>query len=280
MVYIVIPVHNRINKTIKCLDSIYSQNYKDFSIIVIDDGSIDKTSQILSKKYPSLKVLQGSGSLFWTGAVNLGIKYVLNISKEGDWILLVNNDVIMEQDVIYELTTFALEQNRHVIINALSVDLSDRETIIKSGTTVKSWFLNITQHILQGSRRSELASTGAVKADLLTGRCLLHPVEVFHAIGNYDCKKFPHYGGDDEFTARAKKHGYELYVIPSAIVYLDNNKTWANNLNIIDRLFGIRSGINLLNRWKITNAIVPLISRPSYFLIAVIKSFYVLIKGK
>jgi GT2 family glycosyltransferase len=280
MVYIVIPVHNRINKTVKCIDSIYAQNYKDLSIIVVDDGSIDKTPQILIKKYPSVKVLQGSGSLFWTGAVNLGINYVLNISKIGDWILLVNNDVIMEYDVINKLTSFSLEKNRKVIINALSVDLADRKTIIKSGTIVKSWFFNITHHILQGSSRYELHSTDAIRADLLTGRCLLHPIEVFQSIGKYDCIRFPHYGGDDEFTARANRHGYELYVIPSAIVYLDNDKTSANDDTIINRLFGIRSGINLINRWKIANAIVPTISKPSYFLIAVIKSFYVLIKSR
>ena len=52
MIYIVIPVHNRIEKTIKCLNSIYMQNENDIQIVVVDDGSNDGTKQILQEKYP------------------------------------------------------------------------------------------------------------------------------------------------------------------------------------------------------------------------------------
>jgi glycosyltransferase involved in cell wall biosynthesis len=59
-VYIVIPVHNRINDTIKCLDSIYRQNYKDIQVVVIDDGSTDSTKKkisIISLGYVDLSLL-------------------------------------------------------------------------------------------------------------------------------------------------------------------------------------------------------------------------------
>ena len=40
---------------------------------------------------------------FWGGSVFYGIEYVIKISKVGDWVLLVNNDVQLSSNVILEL---------------------------------------------------------------------------------------------------------------------------------------------------------------------------------
>ena len=70
-IYIIIPVHNRVNYTLKCLNSLVNQTYTIFSIILIDDGSTDNTSSIVSNKFPNVKILKGDGHLWWSGSVNL-----------------------------------------------------------------------------------------------------------------------------------------------------------------------------------------------------------------
>lgn len=280
MVFIVIPVHNRIEKTIKCLASIYDQKFKDISVIVVDDGSSDCTKDKLSSVYPQVLVLPGTGSLFWTGSVNFGINYVLSVCQENDWILLMNNDVQMAGNVIDKLVSFSNDFDRKIIVNALSVDSRDKDTIVKSGTVVKSWFLNITHHVLHGNSLAELGCKSEIEVDLLTGRCLLHPVEIFNTIGNYNYNLFPHYGGDDEFSARAKLFGYRLFVLPDAIVYLEQESRSHKKQDIFQALFGIRSNINIITKWKITKAFVPLYAQASYYLIAVFKSLYVHLKYK
>jgi GT2 family glycosyltransferase len=202
---------------------------------------------------------------------------VLTICREGDWILLVNNDVQLKNNTIEKLVTFAISRKRKVIVNAISVNSINRDVIIKSGTKVKSWALNITQHVLQGESISKISSYEPVEVDLLTARCLLHPVEMFKAIGNYNADLLPHYGGDDEFTVRANNNGYKAYLLPAAVVYLDEDKSTSIKLNIIQQLFGIRSSLNLINRWKFARAVVPMYALPSYYFIAIIKSFYVML---
>jgi len=54
MLYIVIPVYNRINKTLQCIDSIKRSSIELDVRVVVDDGSTDNTGEILSKKYPAL----------------------------------------------------------------------------------------------------------------------------------------------------------------------------------------------------------------------------------
>ena len=83
MIHIIIPAYNRVTFTVNCLESIKRQvNYKDLNIVLIDDGSTDNTFNIIKKKFPKVKILKGTGFLFWTGAIDLGIKHVLKIGKK------------------------------------------------------------------------------------------------------------------------------------------------------------------------------------------------------
>ncbi len=62
LVSVIIPVHNRIDLTIPCLDSIYRYQTDDLpiEIIVIDDASTDDTAQIVRERYPEIKLIQNA----------------------------------------------------------------------------------------------------------------------------------------------------------------------------------------------------------------------------
>lgn len=44
---IVIPAYNCEKYIVTCLESIYNQNYNEFEVIIIDDGSTDNTNKII-----------------------------------------------------------------------------------------------------------------------------------------------------------------------------------------------------------------------------------------
>lgn len=48
---IVIPLYNKYYSINRCIDSVLSQNYKDFEIIVVNDGSSDESLSIVEKSY-------------------------------------------------------------------------------------------------------------------------------------------------------------------------------------------------------------------------------------
>jgi GT2 family glycosyltransferase len=281
MIYIIIPVYNRIKKTINCLNSILDQNRKDIQIIIVNDKSTDNTEYVIKENYPKVTLLYGTGSLFWTGAIELGVNYVLKICSNKDWILIANNDVEFRNDCIDKLIKFSENKNRKVIASALSVDIKDKNTIIKSGTIVRSWFLNWNHQILDKLKISNLNSKKEIEANLLTGRCLLHPVEVFARIGNYNSKMLPHYGGDDEFTARAKSAGYKLFVLPSSVVFLDQDNSYKKKESFVREMFiSIKSGTNLIYRWRLARMIAPLYALPSFFFISILKSIIQYLRNK
>ena len=50
MFSIIIPTYNRQNEIIRCLNSIKKQDFKDYEIIVVDNGSKDGSIELLEKE--------------------------------------------------------------------------------------------------------------------------------------------------------------------------------------------------------------------------------------
>ena len=95
---VVIPVHNRIVYTLKCIECLKAQ-YVPIYIVIIDDGSTDNTNDLILSKYPEVKIIKGDGDLWWTRSVNIGIHHILGL-KCFEYILVINNDTIVESDYL------------------------------------------------------------------------------------------------------------------------------------------------------------------------------------
>ena len=83
---VVIPTFNRLASTEKAVLSVLNQTFPAEEVIVIDDGSTDNSSKILSKKYPNLK---------WIFQENHGVSHARNQGVEnasGNWIAFLDSD--------------------------------------------------------------------------------------------------------------------------------------------------------------------------------------------
>lgn len=272
MIYVVIPVFNRLLYTDRCISSLLKQQ-SELKIFIVDDGSTDGTYDFIRTKYPEVFIIKGSGYLFWTGAVRKGIDYILaNESTEKDYIALVNNDVVIKDaNILNSLVSYCEATERRAICSPLTLSVNQPDISVTSGVIMDSWFLNKTSKIFDKRSLSSVSIDSPIEVDFLTGRLLLHPIEIFSGIGNYDCLNFPHYGGDDEFTIRAKRAGYQTVVLPYLHVYLTDDKLISQQ-GILFRLFNKRSSINLRDKFIFSIKVVPFLAFPSYLFIAVVKS--------
>jgi len=74
LVSTIIPTHNRLRFLPRALDSVLSQTHQVGEIIVIDDGSTDRTVEILSSQYPSVRFIEQT-NLGVSNARNTGITH-------------------------------------------------------------------------------------------------------------------------------------------------------------------------------------------------------------
>jgi len=103
---IIIPVYN-VEKYIKrCLDSVFNQTYKDFEVIVIDDGSTDKSMEIV-KRY-DVKI-QNTKHVSVSEARNIGVKHA-----KGEYLLFLDSDDYWDKNLLKEIDK-SLKNNPDIV---------------------------------------------------------------------------------------------------------------------------------------------------------------------
>ena len=103
-VSIIIPVYNVESYIEKCLDSILQQEYDNKEIIVINDGSTDKSEEVISKYFEKIKYVKKENSGL-SDTRNLGIDMAT-----GKYIMFVDADDYIELDLLKKLRPY-IEQD-------------------------------------------------------------------------------------------------------------------------------------------------------------------------
>ncbi len=97
---IIIPVYNTEKYLPECLDSVFGQNFKNFEVIAINDGSTDASPEILERyalKYKNLKIINKKNE-----GQGYARKVGLNIA-DGEYISFLDCDDILEKDALNKL---------------------------------------------------------------------------------------------------------------------------------------------------------------------------------
>lgn len=98
---VIIPVYNLETAIGKCIESILNQSFTNFEVLIIDDGSTDKTRQICEKYTKDCRVIYHYKT---NGGVSSARNYGL-IKSEGEWITFIDGDDYVEPDYFSTLLT-------------------------------------------------------------------------------------------------------------------------------------------------------------------------------
>lgn len=249
-VFVLIPTHNRRELIKKCLQSIQKQTYKNRETVVIDDGSTDGTSKMIKKEFPETTILEGDGTLWWTGAMRMGVGYTLGGIKDGDFVLLMNDDTVFGPEYLQSLVDVSKRHNR-AIIGSICFDAKDEKSVVEAGV-VMNWMRGRLDVPLKLPKDYKKRKTREV--DTFCGRGTLVPIEVFQKIGSYS-RRLPHYISDYEFFIRAKRASFKLLISYESVTYSTKEAggikfklqkmSWKRFLN---ELFSRRSKSNIIDR--------------------------------
>lgn len=128
LVSVVMPVKNGERFVAAAVESILNQTYKNYELLIVDDGSSDGTVEILNKyakKYPGkVKVFYGKKSRGAFGAVN----WILNKSR-GKYLAPMDSDDVAYKDRLAKQAAF-MEANKDVVVVGSQVEIIDGEGIV------------------------------------------------------------------------------------------------------------------------------------------------------
>ena len=176
LVSVIIPAYNAEAFIRKTLDSVLSQTYKDIEVLVVDDGSKDRTPEIVesfAKRDTRITLFQQS---------NQGVAAARNLAIEksrGEYIAPIDADDIWYPEKLEKQVECMLESDPSVgLVYAWSVKIDENDSIIGLNSS------RIYSEYLEGKVYTTLAYLnflGCASTPLIRRTC-------FNKIGGYNCQ--------------------------------------------------------------------------------------------
>ncbi len=201
---VVIPAYNAEATIAKLLDSLMHQRFDGFEVLVVDDGSTDRTSEI-AKSYP-FRLIENRCNKGPAFCRNTGVR-----NAKGGIVVFTDSDCRVAHDWLQKIDNQFMQGNADAIMGKLVLLPSNYvgESIsalgFPAGGTIgfdKIWRVNAKGYT----------------DSLSTCNCAITK-KAFWQVGGFD-ETFPYAGGEDSFLAyNLKQAGHRIKYCPEVLVY-------------------------------------------------------------
>lgn len=225
---VLMTVHNRREKTLRCLDCLFANNVPEgyaIEVYLTDDGCSDETPEAVREKFADVHIIKGDGNLYW----NRGMWTAWNeaAKEEFDYYLWLNDDTFL-----YDYALTDILKSSH--------DNDDKAIVVGATEDRRHHSLTYGGRIGKDLPKPDGED---IPIDYFNGNFVLIPRYVFHKLGNLDYH-FQHSKGDFDYGMRAKKAGIKMVQIGRIVGECDIHPDldeWCN------------PAITIGKRWKALN---------------------------
>ena len=237
---VLMTCHNRKEKTIACLASLFSQTglneiYK-LKVFLVDDGSTDGTGHAVNKRFPMVTLIKGNGNLYWNRGMHMAWETAIRNNTQFQHYFWLNDDTNIYPDAVLTLLSAANETDNKAIICGCIESPVDKGQLTYGGGT-----LHRNVSVLNSP------STDLIGCDVIHGNCVLIPRFVFERVGNLDMR-FTHAIGDHDYSLRAKRMGIRSYITGTFVASCERNdalpKWMSSKLSLIKRIRNLYSPLS------------------------------------
>lgn len=215
LVSIIIANFNGENYLTTCLNSVLKNSYKNYEIILIDDGSTDKSIDIISiylKKNKQIRLLKNPKNLGAAASRNKAIK-----EARGGYIVFLDNDTEVTKDWLGKIIEPLEVDPKIGGVQSLLLDFNRRNLIQTGGGLLipyTGWLAPFYQWSEYKQMKDEIISRNiiAVSASLAVRK------EIVNLISGFDEKEAV-FTEDLDFCWRVWLSGYKIILFPDSIVY-------------------------------------------------------------
>ncbi len=176
------------------------------TIVVVDNGSSDRTCEIIRTHYPRVVLIETGENLGFGKANNIGMEYAL---KRGfDYLFLMNQDARIEPDALAKLVEAAESHAGYAVLSPLHLN--------SRGDAADFGFATYTG--LRDRAAAELLPEEVTEYPFINAALWLVPSRIIREAGGF-APLFAHYGEDRNFVLRVRKRGYKLGLVKAAVGY-------------------------------------------------------------
>ena len=202
-----------------CLSSIvYNQGDLEVEVIVVDNGSVDGSTQMIRDDYPWVKLLECDENIGFPKGNNIGLRAAI-----GRYLLLLNPDTKIISDALPQMVAY-LKKNEEVgvvggqLLNSDGTIQSSRRRFPSVATAIfeSTWLQPYAPRgMIRRYYAEDLPLDRPVEVDWLVGACLMTRQEVIAQIGYMD-EAFFMYSEELDWCRRIKEAGWRIIYLPEA----------------------------------------------------------------
>lgn len=211
--------YNNIHDTIECLESIKQLDGGPYTILFVDNGSEDNSSEIVRGHFPDVNILKLSTNLGFSVGTNRGLEWAYG--QGYNFCLILNNDVILDKDMVNEMISVADNHKDCAVVMPrikhypLKVnDRSSRENIWSDG----GYYRKFPPSIKLKDNRRKINFDDPRVIEFAPGCALLIKCSALDSIGFFDENYFLFYE-DWDFSLRVRETGFSIWCAPQAILH-------------------------------------------------------------
>lgn len=221
MISIIIPNYNGRENLQLVFESISKQSYKEFNVILVDNGSTDDSVYFTERNFPEFEIIKLNNNTGFSVAVNHGIRHAMEKS-DSSYILLLNNDIELDKNFLEEgINTFSgVPEADFVAVKMLNY--FNRNLIDNAGDFIKS---GGGSPMMRGAGESDTGQYD--KPEFIFGACAgaaFYKTELFRSEGLFDEDYFA-YLEDVDLSFRFQLAGYKCYYNPKIICFHKRGET-------------------------------------------------------
>lgn len=228
-VLIILPVHNRRATTALFIHCLLAQTYTNWHLLLIDDGSVDGTADMVRGLVSNLTVLRGNGNWWWGGALHQAYRWLKGRPDHlADLVLIINDDTEFSSDFLERAVRKA--EPRSLLLAQLYDQAGE---FVEAGVHL-DW------------RKLECASVKETAGlNCFSTRGLFLWAQDFLEIGGFHPVLLPHYLSDYEFTMRAHRKGFALMSSPNVRLRYNEQLTGIRNQDGLSTFQHIKTGLSI-----------------------------------
>jgi GT2 family glycosyltransferase len=205
---------NQAGLTQQCVASLIAGSRVPEWIIVVDNGSRVEPSAAVHEVHPAAIVLRNDRNLGFAGAVNQGIERALQLGA--DAVLIVNNDAVLAPACVAELAA-ALQRDDRLAGTGAKTLTQEHPPRIHTAYGVLTYHGPLVQQ--RGWMEPDITQFNErTVVDYVSGCAMLLRGAALERVGLLDAEFFA-YHEDLDWCIRARRAGYQVAYVPTAVVY-------------------------------------------------------------
>ncbi|HEY3637429.1 MAG TPA: glycosyltransferase [Rhizomicrobium sp.] len=210
VVSVVIPVHNKFEVTYYCLCCLlFAFNDTSFEVIVVDDGSADKTTKI-TEFVDGIELVRHDTAQGFVKSCNDGAA-----RARGEFIALLNNDT--------EVTARWLDELVSVFRNFDRVGLAGSKLVYPDGKLQEAggvvWGSGNPWNVGRHGNADDPRYNYLRKVDYVSGAALMMPRELWDEVGGFSPEFAPAYFEDTDLAMKVRERDRFVVYVPASTVY-------------------------------------------------------------